>query len=119
MDRSLMAGVVTDDVYDDNVVFGQSLAHRQWLVPYINDEVLKAYSFLALPGRPSIHPRHHYGRCYFGPHGAFFSSRYFPAILTPDVLAAGVNILGGIPYQGGDGPVHFGIMSGISMAVHT
>ena len=41
MDQSLMARVVTNDVYDDNVVFGrslddnmvfgQSLADRQWL----------------------------------------------------------------------------------------
>ncbi|KAF7047222.1 hypothetical protein CFC21_056169 [Triticum aestivum] len=51
---------------------------------------------------------------------AYFSSRgpsqYFPAILKPDVLAPGVNILGGIPYKPGDGPVYFGFKSGTSMA---
>jgi subtilisin family serine protease len=44
-------------------------------------------------------------------------SRY-PGIVKPDVLAPGVNILGGIPYQAGDGgAVYYGIKSGTSMAV--
>jgi subtilisin family serine protease len=47
-------------------------------------------------------------------------SRYYPAILKPDVLAPGINILGGVPpYQAqpGGATEYFKFMSGTSMAV--
>ena len=84
-------------------------------VPFNDGALLKAYSSSPLPTRAAVD---------FTPGavlgGAPASSRgpsRYPAILKPDVLAPGVNILGGIPYQAGDGAVYFRFMSGTSMAV--
>ncbi|TVU12821.1 hypothetical protein EJB05_46483, partial [Eragrostis curvula] len=44
-------------------------------------------------------------------------SKYTPAVLKPDLLAPGVNILAGLPFAYDDTDYEFGIQSGTSMAV--